>query len=709
MIIDHVPNHCSVERAELNPHWWAMLRDGPDSPDAAWFDIDWELTGGRVIIPKLGQPVADAIAAGSIAIGDGDLGPELTCGSLRLPLAAGTEHLEPVQALERQHYLLTHWRDPARNVRRFFTIDDLVAVRVEDPDVAATVDSIPRRLTDHPAFAGVRVDHVDGLADPGAYLRSLRGIIGDRWLLVEKILASGEVLPRSWPVDGTTGYEQITVVEHTMLDPRAEAPLTDLWHDLTGDARPFSAIEDEARREVMDGGLAPDVDRLVRLIDADPASRPATRDAVVELTLALERYRTYLPEDQASMVVLAEAGRRAARSQPASAAAIGHVVATIAENTTVQTAWQQLTGPVMAKGAEDRAFYRYLRLASLCEVGGTPATFTVGAEAFHHHQRQVQANWPVTMLAGTTHDTKRSDGVRARSLALAEVAEDWTHVVRSWFDEHGDDVASWGLDPAIVLLALQTAVTAAPISVDRLGEYLLKSAREADLRTTWIDPDEAYESGLWRLAALLADGTGSDLASFEAGLDLLGRRNAITEVTLQLTCPGVPDLYQGSLVALRTLVDPDNRTNPDWDERRQLLQQAAGLDVPTAWRAQPMATRGVVVERVLALRRRHAASFGREASYEPLTATGPAGDDILAFARGDSAGPQVIVIVGRRRVEPERWAATTIDLPAGPWTRLLVDGGPPLGDGRRVGLDVLAAGSPVIVLERDESESATTG
>ncbi|HSP30046.1 MAG TPA: alpha-amylase family glycosyl hydrolase, partial [Ilumatobacteraceae bacterium] len=245
VVIDHVPNHMSVAEAHLNDRWWEMLRDGSSSAAADWFDVEWDAADGRVIVPKLGDPLDDVLAAGGLTIGEGDRGPELRYGPLRFPLAAGTEGLDVARAVERQHYRLQWWRDPARNVRRFFTIDDLVAVRAEGRDVAAAIDMIPARLVDHPAFAGVRVDHVDGLAQPGAYLAGLRERIGQqRWLLVEKILAPGETLPPSWPVDGTTGYEHLRASEHTFLDPAAEAPLDRLWIDLTGDERGFGEIED---------------------------------------------------------------------------------------------------------------------------------------------------------------------------------------------------------------------------------------------------------------------------------------------------------------------------------------------------------------------------------------------------------------------------------------------------------------------------------
>ena len=308
VLIDHVPNHMSVAEADRNDRWWQMLRDGPSSTAATWFDVDWDFGGDRVIVPKLGDPLDRVLADGGLVIAEGDRGPELRYGPLRFPLAAGTEQLDVIEAVERQHYRLQWWRDPARNVRRFFAIDDLVAVRAERPEVAEVIDTIPVLLADHPAFAGVRVDHVDGLADPEAYLLGLRRRIGDdRWLLVEKILAPGETLPSSWPVDGTTGYDHIRVSEHTFLDPAAEEPLSRLWTDLTADDRSFAEIEDQARREVLSGGLRPDLDRLVRLVvDESDEAMPADRvcDALIELTLGVHRYRTYLPDDASSVTEL---------------------------------------------------------------------------------------------------------------------------------------------------------------------------------------------------------------------------------------------------------------------------------------------------------------------------------------------------------------------------------------------------------------------
>ena len=722
VVIDHVPNHMSAAEAHLNDRWWEMLRDGPSSPSAAWFDVDWVGGGGKVLVPKLGAPLGEIIAGGGLELGAGDLGPELRCGPLRFPLAPGTEDLDLATALERQHYRLQWWREPARNVRRFFTIDDLVAVRAEDPHVAAEIDTLPVRLRDHPAFAGVRVDHVDGLADPGLYLAGLRERIGrDRWLVVEKIVAPGEWLPPSWPVDGTTGYEHIRVTEHTFLHPDAERPLLGLWHDLTGDGSTFGEVENLARRQTLRGGLRPDLERLVRTVEAsryvdDPLHEvrltrrddrrvgdeaDALRDAVVELTIGLHRYRTYLPADPASDAELETAQARAVTARPDLRDELTDLVELIREVPAVTERWQQLTSPVMAKGAEDRAFYRYLPLASLCEVGGDPGTFTTGVEQFHAHHRRTQAVAPLAMLAGTTHDTKRSEGVRARSLALAEVADDWQVAARAWIAGRDHDV-----DAATVLLALQTVVTAWPIDAERLTEYLVKSAREAELHTAWTAVDDGYERGLGRLATELIDEVATGTGQLATILDRLlrpGWSNSLAALAVRLTAPGVPDLYQGTSAFTYSLVDPDNRLEPDWDERRELVARARQLDGPTAWLGDDHeASKAVLIVRALRTRRQRPGAFGGRATYRPLEFSGALADRLLGFVRGDDRGAAVVTIVVMRSLGVGSWADTAVVLPDGSWRNVLDDTAEVVSGGGSIVLERTLMRFPVAILERDE-------
>lgn len=701
VIVDHVPNHVSVERAELNTPWWETLRDGADSTSAAWFDIDWQATGGKVIIPKLGAPLDEMLKAGDLTTGSGDRGPELRVGTLRFPLAAGTEDLDVQEALDRQHYRLLHWRDPARNVRRFFTIDDLVAVRVEEPDVAATVDTIPRRLVDHPAFAGVRVDHVDGLSAPGDYLDGLRALLGDRILLVEKIVAPGEGLPEHWQVDGTTGYEQIAAAEHVVLAPAARASLMKAWSDST-DMESFDDVERAARAEVLAGGLAPDFDRLAnQVVEAHGGSLPTVRLALDALSLSIERYRTYLPDDDASDRVFDDVVERACAHDPDGAAAIRDVAETIRHDIEALRRWQQLTGPAVAKGGEDRAFYRWFPLASLCEVGGDPGRFSMPVAEFHDVQRRRQNSHPSAMLADTTHDTKRSAGVRARSLALAARAQEWVQLVADWTEQHSDLVAAVsdhtpGSGGGLVHLALQTAATAQPIDDDRLGDYLVKAAREGDLVTSWIDPDETVESGLREIATRAnTAATSGPLADFVGRIEREGDAVGLGLLAMQLTCPGFADLYQGSPKRLLTLVDPDNRIPVDWDQIDHLVERLHTTDTTTAFVDGDVdLARTELTERILHLRKRRPDAFGDGAGYMELEVSGPGSEHVVAYARTDGETPLVVVLVARALgpnvVVDAVLDDVTVDLPVGAWRSLTIDDAKSEDGGRRRLTDLLA-------------------
>jgi (1->4)-alpha-D-glucan 1-alpha-D-glucosylmutase len=737
VLVDHVPNHVSVAMAHLNRPWWSMLRHGPESDAARWFDVDWDAHGGRVLIPKLGAPLADVLDAGELSLDEHDGEPVVRYHDQLFPIAPDTLDADPpgthdtvdavAALLSRQHYELVWWRDARRNVRRFFTIDDLVAVRVEHDEVADQVDSLVERLAQHPAFDGVRIDHVDGLADPGGYLRRVRERIGDRWLLVEKILELDETLPVDWPVDGTTGYVHIVHAEQVLLDPDGAEPIGELW-STTSRSTDFERVEDRARREVLDDALSPDLDRLVRLVaerDARPQVVPGTggtgdtgetgliRSAVVELTLALDRYRTYLPDDPESFDVLRTAVERATAAQPPLAGAIADFAGMVRDDPEVRTRWQQLTGPVMAKGAEDRAFYRYAPLGSLAEVGGAPGTWSIDVDTFHDKQRALQRRWPTNLTASTTHDTKRSGAVRARSLALAADAQAWVDDVAAMLDRTRPASAD-GPDPlevvdrADVLLALQTAATAAPIDADRLGDYLVKAAREADLSSSWTDVNDRYEDALRALAVELTDdrepvGQWSALTAWAARLATDGCTVGLRLLALQATVPGVPDFYQGAPAELTSLVDPDNRRPPDWPAWVALVHAAeANADDPSAvvgpWqRGERDAARAAFAYRLLHLRERRAAAFGRSSGYAELAADG---DDLVAFARLDPEGePAVVTIVTRFR--HTGIAPAIVELPPGTWRDLVT--GATLDDGRFESATWWTgptAGLGVVVLER---------
>ncbi len=742
VIIDHVPNHVSVAQPHENPTWWKMLTEGPTSDAANFFDVDWPAGGGKVIVPQLGRPLDDLLSDGAVDVrpnGDGVVGDgELVIGTQRFPLAPGTAHLPVEEAVGRQHYRLQYWRDPARNVRRFFTIDDLVAVRVEHPDVAEHVDTWPQRLLAHEAFAGVRVDHVDGLADPTGYLEQLRGLLGDRLLLVEKILAPGEWLPEAWDVDGTTGYEHITMTEHTLLDPTARETLSRMWAQITDDT-PFLDLERIGRAEVLDGGLLPDLERTLRVvIDAEPDDVPAdvaaddpagvespiTREALTRLTLEFDRYRTYLPDPASRPAFddLVDATLQRVDHDELSDQLrdqlhdeIVRVARVLTQDPKSRTRWQQLTGPVMAKGAEDRAFYRHFPLASLCEVGGTPGEFDTSIDEFHRYQTERGARCATGMLASTTHDTKRSAGVRARSLALAARAPAWDEVVSAWSTEHEGLLGD--LDRRFVSLALQTAVTARPLTIERLHDYLVKAAREGDEITSWIEPDEHVEAqlGLLAEAAINSSAINSSatdeagaaasmgLAAFAAEIEPAGDAIGLRLLALQLTCPGFPDLYQGAPMTLLSLVDPDNRVPPAWEQLDRLIDAVPTTDTEMAFSlGSADLARTTMTERILRLRARRPESFDERSGYTALEVSGTDAAHLIAYSRTSGGEiPSLVVIVSRARADAIDGAGTSVELPDGTWRSILHDDALLANGGTTRVADLMGA-AEVAVLERTD-------
>jgi (1->4)-alpha-D-glucan 1-alpha-D-glucosylmutase len=492
------------------------------------------------------------------------------------------------------------WDEESGWYRRFFDIGELGGVRVEDPEVFATTHGKVLELVRDGVVQGLRIDHPDGLADPRGYLERLAAEeVEHVW--VEKIVEPGERL-RDWPVEGTTGYEFANDVTALFVDPDGEAPLTALYEELTGEARPFAAVADEAKLEQARTTFRPELERLRGLVD---------HPGLAEAAASLHVYRTYVepwsglvaPEDREALAALsAELRRKLLLEEEAPAEFV--------------TRFQQTTGPVMAKGVEDTAFYRWFRLTALNEVGGDPGRFSLSVEDFHRANLERAERFPRHLLATTTHDTKRSGDVRAWLAALAAVPEEWAALARA-------KVGAFD-DPNEGYLALQTVVGAWPLSADRLEAYLRKALREGKRTTNWLDPDEAHERRVAEAAAaLLSD---PDVEAFALRLAEAGRRIALGMTLLKLTAPGIPDLYWGDELELLALVDPDNRRPVDWEARRRAL---ASPDPPPKLR---------VVREALALRARRPEAFA--GSYEPVDA----GPDVCAFGRGG----EVLVVVPLR-------------------------------------------------------------
>jgi (1->4)-alpha-D-glucan 1-alpha-D-glucosylmutase len=542
--------------------------------------------------------------------------------------------------------------------RRFFDIDHLAGVRQEDPEVFATTHQLALRLVRDGLVDGLRIDHPDGLADPAGYLRRLReGGAAHVW--IEKILDPGEKL-RDWPVEGTVGYEFLNDVAALFVDPAGEAPLTALWEELSGDARPFGAWADEAKLEQARTTFQPEVDRLRRVADY-----PDLEAALA----ALPVYRTYVEpwgagaaeEDRA---VLEEAGQLAVLDQPAE----------------FVTRFQQTTPPVMAKGVEDTAFYRYVRLLALNDVGGDPSRFGIDVATFHAANLERAQRFPRNLLVTSTHDTKRSGDVRIRLAALSAMAEELAARVRRWRELTAPLKPEGGLDGIEELLVYQTLLGAWPLEPERLDAYLEKALREGKRTTNWIEPDEAHEAAVKGFARALYDFQPfrEDFDAFQAEVARVGDRMGLGQTLLKLTVPGVPDIYQGDEMLALSLVDPDNRRPVDWEVRREALEALAGGAAPTG------ETRKLwLVRLALDLRARRPEAF--EGGYEALDA----GEGAIAFVRG---GDVVAAAVLRRE-----GVDGVVEVPAGTWRDVLADR---QLEGGHVAVGELAGEHGVVLLER---------
>jgi (1->4)-alpha-D-glucan 1-alpha-D-glucosylmutase len=711
IVLDIVPNHMAVPAdLPLNRQLWSVLRDGRQSPYASWFDVDWAAQDDRMLLPILGGPVESCLDDLRVESGGGPDGePVLRYFDHVLPLRPATSRLPLRGLLEAQHYRLAWWQEAATdlNWRRFFDIATLIGIRVEDPAVFDATHEVIVRLVAEGLVDGLRVDHPDGLADPRGYLRRLASATGGAWVVVEKILAADEVLPSDWACAGTTGYDALRVVDGLFLDPAGGDPLTDEYASffrLAGEKPPdrrFADVAAVAKREIADGSLAAEVTRLARLATAfSPATSAEDAHAVLtEMLTAFPVYRAYVhpgePPTSATQAEVREAADGARRQLPArlhgladelAAAALGtHPAAGGLDGHSAEFAvrFQQTTGPVEAKGVEDTADYRWSRLVSLNEVGCEPGRLGAEPAEFHAVAQRLAADWPATMTTLSTHDTKRQEDVRARLAVLAEMPRKWGAAVSQWHERAVQlgllaAVSGPAVDPDTEYLVWQTLAGAWPISQDRLTGYLTKAIREAKRRTSWTSPDQQYEAAVLGLAAGALD--DAELSGVIATLvrDIAGDAavNTLGAKLVQLTMPGMPDVYQGCELAGLSLVDPDNRRPVDF---AQIGRDLTAIDTGAAPAADnkdlaqgdpDVLSRAklLVTARALRLRRDHRGWFA--GGYQPLAASGPAAGHAAAFQRGGRA----VTVVTRLPVGLRRrggWQDTALSLPDGSWTDLL--------------------------------------
>ncbi|PWC30655.1 malto-oligosyltrehalose synthase [Teichococcus aestuarii] len=763
LLLDIVPNHMGVD----GPHnaWWQdVLAKGTDSAYARFFDIDWNSDDptlkGRMLAPFLGRPYGEALAEGELRlVKEGPTGLAVAYFDNRFPIAprdaesiledrdglaehdtkslTGAARLHAL--LERQNYRLAWWRTATDEInwRRFFDVTGLAGLRAEEPEVFDATHELILRLYAEGLIDGVRIDHVDGLADPGGYCRKLRRRMesaghrrpagapsGPPYILIEKILAPGERLETRWQTDGTTGYDFMDQVSAVLHDTAGEAPLSALWRETSGSEADFHAEEFQARKQILRDSLAAELDGCARALHhlarghlrSRDFSFNAIRRVLAQLLVHFPVYRVYVrhgtptAQDAAVLRQAAEAAR--ASLKPTDHAALSHLLYWLAEEPVrerppgesrrallvARTRFQQLSSPTAAKSVEDTAFYRYGRLLSRNEVGSNPGHFAMPPETFHALMAARATEWPHALLATATHDHKRGEDVRMRLAVLSEIPDDWAAALRGFLAESRALVQDLPDGPAPTpgdaVMLLQMVVASWPLGlpvtdragigawVERLSGWLQKAMREAKRRSGWAMPDEAYEQatagflrGVLDVAAHPALATG--LQGFAARIALPGALKSLAQTTLRLTCPGVPDVYQGTEFWDESLVDPDNRRPVDYAARRAALaRNAEPAGLLADWASGTV--KQALIHRLL-LARAEAPALFTAGHYTPLPLEGAQAGAMLAFLRQE-AGEALLVAVPRLSV-PLLGRGETLSVPDSVWgdTRLVL---PPALSGR---------------------------
>lgn len=696
LVVDIVPNHMA---AHADNAWWLdVLEKGEVSPFAMYFDIDWHpgdpLLDGKLLLPALGEPYAEALLNERLSLGFDESLNRLVIRYYehRFPLRREeygafelTGHLDDARIkaattpdalhrlLERQHYRLCWWRTAADaiNWRRFFNINDLIALRVEEPEVFEAVHAKIFSLLAEGLIDGLRIDHVDGLADPAAYCRRLRtrldGFAPGRrpWLVVEKILGVDESLPGDWLVDGTTGYDFLNDVCALLHDPRGEGPLSEAWQQFSGRMRTFSVEAREARREVAMRQFAAPLAACASAFRLVAASSPSAIDlparalsrGLVRLLAAMRTYRTYAtgncPYASADFDAALAAARTGATETDLLAlrliedTLLGRVAETGDAAPDAVRRFNQLASAVAAKAVEDTAFYRYGRLLSRNDVGCSPEAFSLTCEEFHTRMVRRAAAFPHGLLATATHDHKRGEDTRARLAVLSEVPGQWASEAQEWF-RINEQLRRRVLDPGDEYQVYQSLVGSWPVMLalddvgglahfaDRMETWRVKSLREAKMHSSWSEPDTDYEAASVEFVHALLDPARSRdfltrLHAFVEWISPAAALNTLVQTVLRCALPGIPDLYQGAELWDFSLVDPDNRSPVDYSTRMSALNEPSAVhDLLTCWKDGRFKQRAIHL--LLGLRKRFPALF-EHGNYMSLRARGPRADHVLSFAR----------------------------------------------------------------------------
>jgi (1->4)-alpha-D-glucan 1-alpha-D-glucosylmutase len=568
--------------------------------------------------------------------------------------------------LDAQWYRLAYWRLASEkiNYRRFFDVTDLVGVRVENPEVFEARNRRTLELIAEGKVTGLRIDHIDGLYDPIGHMTKLQSRVGNDerfYIVVEKILTDDEQLPMKFPVSGTTGYDFLSTLNNLFVDGGGLAKLDEFYRSFTGITRSFEDVEYERKKQVIHELFSGEMRRLGKHLSGLAMADRNARDfaptelalALTEVTACLEVYRTYIRDEEVSEADRAILGRALTCARTRAGASLDPRMFTFLEHVLLVDPpeyaagqrdqwlafvmrWQQFTGRVMAKGVEDTAFYNYNRLLSLNEVGGDPGREPQrdGLAEFHARNERIAREWPDTLNATSTHDTKRSEDARARINVLSEMAEQWASAVRRWSKMNEPLRQNSVPDPNVELLVYQNLLGVWPIERDRFRQFLEKASREAKTHTSWIAPNGDYERALQAFgdALLTNDDFRRSFTRLQKRVAYHGFLNALSQVVLKIASPGVPDFYQGSELWDFSLVDPDNRRPVDYETRMKLLQQVRDAKPAELLRRWPDGRIKLYVTwKALQLRKR----FARE-DYRPLS-----GERVCAFQRGDDVAVAV--------------------------------------------------------------------
>ena len=736
IILDIVPNHMGVASPE-NLWWWDVLKNGRTSRFAHHFDIDWNSKDkdlrGKVLLPVLDQEYENVLEEKKLQVEQQNGDFALRYFDNQFPLAGKSIpadfSVEAVNSnpsmldhlIKHQHYLLEfHGRGDARlNYRRFFSISTLAAVRVEDDVIFNNTHSLIRKWLEEGLIDGLRVDHPDGLRDPEAYLHRLRALAPEAWIVVEKILESKESLPASWPVAGTTGYDFLNKLNGLFINGGEEGFFTDFYFQFTGQPTDYAALVREKRRLVLKTLFATEMTRLTGLLANTTKRRAIGKNysladleaALIEIIVFFPVYRSYISEDSggamsaADLAAIKSATHMACDTHNNLSPIIFAFIQGLffkpkrSEATRQFIArFQQLTGPVMAKGVEDTAFYCFNRFTPLNEVGGDPGNFGVSLEAFHDFLKLQQRDWPNSQLTTSTHDTKRSEDTRARLNVISEIPELWMQAVRRWSVMNMCHRQNDFPDRNAEYLFYQALVGTWPLTVDRVQRYMEKAAHESKLFTNWTNRNMVYEKALQNfISEVLHDPEfTTDVEHFTDAIANSGYINSLSQTLIKLTAPGVPDIYQGCELWDFSLVDPDNRRPVDFKLRQNLLEEAKLLDAEKTWRRRSEGLPKLwLILKTLKLRERlpEFSIF----DYEPLFAEGAHAEKVIAFLRGN----HVLTIVPRFSLKLNNdWQNTTLELPPGNW-RNEFTGEPQAG---RIRIESIFEKFPVALLTRKDEQ-----